>query len=135
MHSPGSTTAGGAAARAAASPRHQRMISSVMADTLNPTSATAKDTSGAPPDVGQRQQRAFGLGEPTTPHGNPPNGTVDLSHSWADHSPANHSGQPGSRRTSTADSANSAGNSASSTLSSSHGSAPTSPLIHGSNGR
>ena len=71
---------------------------------------------------------------PTTPQGNPPNGTVDLAHSWATHSAANQSGQPGSRRTATASTPNSAGNTASTTESASHGTMPTNPPIHGSSG-
>ena len=49
MQIPGIRTAGAAAARDTASRRHQSMISSVRAATPKPNSATAKETSGAPP--------------------------------------------------------------------------------------
>ena len=68
------------------SPRHRadRSPASIAA-TLKPTSATAKRQQRHPAELRQRQQRpVVGLGKPTTPQGNPPNGTVDLSHSWAD---------------------------------------------------
>ena len=84
-----------------------------MAARLNPVSATAKDSSGAPPSCAIGSSGPSVWLKPTTPQGNPPNGTVDLSHSWATHSAANHTGQPGRRRTATASSPKRAGNTAS----------------------
>lgn len=59
---------------------------------------------------------------------------VDFSHSASTHRQANHTGQPGSRRTMTASRPKTAGNRASSAESASHGNGPTSPLIHGMSG-
>ena len=89
--------------------RHHCTISRAMAARLNPASTTANDNSGAPPICAMGSSGPLVWLNPTTPQGNPPNGTVDLAHSWATHSAANQSGQPGSRRTATASRPNNAG--------------------------
>ncbi len=71
---------------------------------------------------------------PTTPQGNPPNGTVDFNHSARTHTAANQTGHPGKRRTTTASRPNTATNDASNADSASQGTIPTNELIHGSNG-
>ncbi|CPW95140.1 Uncharacterised protein [Mycobacteroides abscessus] len=114
--------------------RHQRYISMPSAVTANAPRATAKDTSGAPP---YRARPNIGLSpcpNATRPHGNPPNGTLALPHSVADHAAANHNGQPGRFRTATASSPNSATHSAHSRDSANQGTAPTSCPVQGSSG-
>ncbi len=59
---------------------------------------------------------------------------IDFNHSWAVHTNANQMGQPGSPRTTTANSPNRAGNTAHSIANTSQGTSPTSRLIHGSSG-
>ena len=61
--------------------RHQSTISNAIAARPNPTSVTANDTSGAPPICASGSSGPSVWPKPTTPQGNPPNGTVDLSHS------------------------------------------------------
>src|ERR1700694_5418771 len=100
----------------------------------NPVRTTANDSSGAPPRWASGSSGPSAWLNPTTPQGNPPNGTVDLAHSWAAHSPANQTGQPDSRRTATASTPNSPGNTAWSTASASQGKTPTNCPVHGSSG-
>ena len=101
MQTPGSTTAGGVAGPRSGSRRRRAATSATIsrpsAARLKPTSATANDTSGDAAELRQRQQRPSVWPKPTTPQGNPPNGTVDFSHSATRPHRANHSGQPGSR--------------------------------------
>ena len=134
MHAPGTTTAGGAVFRVVPR-RHHFTISNVIAAKLNPTSTTANDSSGAPPIWASDSSGPSVWLKATAPQGNPPNGTVDLSHSTAAHNPVNHSGHPGSRRTTTANMPKTPGNRASIAERAIHGKAPTSPLIHGNSGR
>ena len=131
---PGTTTAGGAAWTLRVDAATTARPPTTMAVRLKPTSTTANDTSGAPPKCAMASSGLSLWLNPTTPQGNPPNGTVDFSHSANTQTPANHSGQPGSRRTATASSPKTAGKSASMVDSASHGAAPTNPLIHGNNG-
>ena len=111
------------------------MISITSAHNAVPSCATAKDTSGAPPHWARTRKGPPAWLKAVTPQGNPPKGTLDLSHSCIDHRHASQIGQPGSLHTSTAKTPNTAGKLASSSASTTHGTGPTSPLIHGSSGR
>src|SRR5258708_1038419 len=99
MQTPGSTTAGSAAFLLSSLCRHHFRTSKVIAAKLNPVSTSANDSSGAPPNCAIASNGLLVWLKPTTPQGNPPNGTVDLSHSWAAQSAANQNGQPDRRRT------------------------------------
>ncbi|SKW31299.1 Uncharacterised protein [Mycobacteroides abscessus subsp. abscessus] len=127
-HTPGSSTEG--MGRAPSGPtdglRHQRYISMPSAVTANAPRATAKDTSGAPPYRARPNMGLSPCPNATRPHGNPPNGTLALPHSVADHAAANHNGQPGRFRTATASSPNRATHSAHNRDSANQGTAPTS---------
>ncbi len=137
MHSPGTSRAGTDGASTLLSGPlccHQRAISITSAHNDVPSRAIAKDSSGTPPNWTSDRNGPLVWPKPTTPQGNPPNGTLDFSHSCIAHSSASHSGQPGSRRTTTANIPNTATNNACNAASISHGTGPTSPLIHGSSG-
>jgi hypothetical protein len=134
MHTPGSTTAGGAEV-AVSLRRHHFTTSNVIAATPNAISATTNDISGAPPSCTMASSGPFVWLKPITPQGNPPKGTVDLSHSCVAHRAANQNAQPGTCRTKTAANPNSAGNSASIADNAIQGIGPTSPLIQGNSGR
>ena len=77
MHAPGSTTAGGAASASVPVATTSRSRGRSR-QRLNPTSATANDSSGAPPSwtIGSIGPSVWP--NATTPHGNPPNGTRRL---------------------------------------------------------
>ena len=137
MQTPGRTTAGGAASApgSASSPRrHQSTISNASAARLNPSNVTAKDTSGAPPICASGSKGPSVWPKPTTPQGNPPNGTVDFAHSASAHRPANQTGQADNLRTMTASSPNTPGNTACTIESANHGTNPTSSPVQGSSG-
>ena len=70
----------------------------------------AKDTNGAPAQCANIRNGPLDRRKAVTPQGNPPNGTLDWSHSCIDHRHASHSGHPGSRATTTAKMPNTAGN-------------------------
>ena len=144
MQTPGSTTAGGAASALGSSrptreppgagvpPLHDLQIDGGHAE---PHQHDRRREQRNPAELDQRQQGALAWPNATDPQGNPPNGKIDFNHSWAAHTTANQSGQPGSRRTTIANRPNSAGNSADTVASTIQGIAPTSMLIQGSSGR
>ena len=101
---------------------------------LKPTSATANDTSGTPPKCAIASRGLSSWEKPTTPQGNPPNGTVDLSHSASTQMQANHTGQPGSDARRRREGRTRRGTGPPSPTSASQGTGPTRPLIHGSSG-
>ncbi len=106
-----------------------------MAVALNPTSTIAIERSAVPPSWTNGKKGPCAWPNATEPHGKPPKGTIDFNHSWAVHTSANQTGQPGSCRTSTAHRPKIAGNSAHVIANTVQGTAPTSVLIQGSSGR
>lgn len=127
--------ASGSACGAAGLPvRHHFSISRAIAAKLEPTSTTPVDNSGTPPSCANGSSGPSTWPNATDPQGKPPNGTIDFSHSCAPHSTANQIGQPGNRRTTTADRPNKPGNSAEVVASTSQGTGPTNVPIHGNSG-
>src|SRR5580693_7671893 len=137
---PGSNTAGGGGGSAAlmvagAPPRHHLTISSAIAVAQLPTSTTDAESRATPPSWTSGSNGPSAWLKATDPQGKPPNGTIDFNHSCAAHTTANQIGQPGSRRTTTANRPKRPGNSAHIIASANQGMTPTSVLTHGSNSR
>src|ERR1700733_1083793 len=142
----GSTTAGGESAtstvpdwspscRRSRDARHHDTTSTAIAVALQPISTIANDSSGTLPSRANAKNGPSVWPAATTPHGNPPNGTVDFNHSCAAHNTANQIGHPGSCRTTTADRPKMPGNSAPTSTSANNGVTPTRMLTQRTNGR
>ena len=133
MQVAGSTTAGGVSAASTVCGRRDAgnhvTISSVIAVALQPTNTIASESSGTPPSRANGRNGPSVWPAATTPQGNPPNGTVDFSHSCAAHNTANQIGHPGSCRTTTADRPKIAGKNAHTSTSASNGMTPSERML------